>query len=207
MSESWALIGRGDALSQAHPLETPKTPGFKGLVFSSAGCPVPKNIADSSSLGSRQPNSDIIQAHTAYHSMTTSGTAKKQLDRRGSIFGSICLYVVLPLLPILGELLVRGPGDGLSLMLAGSVYCLAIAISSERNAVYGGGLAVAFLCAMFWGFSSQIPLVAGATTRQVPFYLPLIASIGILAVAVAHGFERKERHGDDEKQPVTKVRK
>ncbi len=128
-----------------------------------------------------------------------------KLNISGAVVASICLYVVLPLAPVLAELIVKGRIDGVVLTLAASMYCIAVALSSKSIGVFGVSLLMGIIYALSYGVASGLSLSSPNAQPQpnaASDHLLIVDTIGIIAVAIIHAIERKRRHGDNNEKVI-----
>lgn len=116
---------------------------------------------------------------------------------KGIIAAGILFFTVPPLCPLFAEWFIKGGIDAKSLTLASSIYCFAIMSASQRALVFVVGLILGFVEALMYGFASQV--------NHPPAYLWLASVGSIVLLGVLHGYERKERHGQ-EKEPIIKLK-
>lgn len=101
---------------------------------------------------------------------------------------SILLHLLLPLLPLLIELLQNGVVGKTSLVLAASMYTISIGVSSRSRLMF----AFTVLASIF--YASLYGLVSGQSSTTIAEPASII---GILATFVVHAGERYNRHVAD----------
>jgi hypothetical protein len=98
---------------------------------------------------------------------------------------SVLFHMLLPLLPILLELIFTNAISEQSITLAASMYTIEIGVSSRNRAIFGITIILSIIYAAIFGF------VAGAHTVEIS---KSFSFIGILSVFVMHLLERINRH-------------
>lgn len=142
----------------------------------------------------------------------------------GALCGAVVLYVLIPFSPVIAELVVKGSMPADLLALAASIYCISIALSSQRILVFCLGLFLAFLYALSYGqmeavggqsgshqagAPTAVPAPQDTENKQKSEPVPLIVWLviaGVGGLGLCHGMERWERHGS-EGEPVVKLEK
>jgi len=105
----------------------------------------------------------------------------------GDFFTCILLHMLLPLLPLLIELWLKGaPTDGTSAITA-SMYSIAIGLSSRNKAMLGLCILISIIFSVVFG------IVSASQTSQLSD-VTLWSSISIFSVFLLHCFERYNRH-------------
>lgn len=117
------------------------------------------------------------------------------LSKNFSVFiGSLCLHVLLPLAPVLAELIAKGKIDGLVLTLAASMYCFCIAVGSRYIGVFGISLLMGILYALSYGVAAASITTSGMLAADTNNRLVMTDSIGLIIIMVGYTVERTIRH-------------
>ncbi|WP_241233387.1 hypothetical protein [Escherichia coli] len=114
---------------------------------------------------------------------------KKGLDPDKCNFGgSIVLFVVLPLLPLLFEAAINKSHIPTlqSSTITAAIYALSIGVSSKNTLVFSMGIAIGIILSCFYGFVS-----ADAINHTLGY---LTSFIAIILIAVTHMTERYNKH-------------
>lgn len=98
----------------------------------------------------------------------------------------VILHMLLPLLPLVVELWATKTISDSTITLAGTMYTIAIAVSSRNLALFGLGIVSSILLAVAFGS-------AASGGDSLP-YSRIISSGAILVVFVFHLVERHRRH-------------
>lgn len=107
-------------------------------------------------------------------------------DSHQHFFACVLLHLLIPLAPLLIEFIYSEDITLKSFVMAGAMYSISIAVSSNQLAIFVLALVIGFL------FSASYGAVEGTTSA-----LPLWSHISpwvVLLVAITHGFERYDRH-------------
>jgi len=108
-------------------------------------------------------------------------------DEWGDFLTCILLHMLLPLLPLLIELWLKGaPTEGTSAITA-SMYSIAIGLSSRNKAMLGLCILISIIFSVVFG------IVSASQTSQLSD-VTLWSGVSIFSVFLLHCFERYNRH-------------
>ena len=98
----------------------------------------------------------------------------------------VFLHLSIPLLPLLIEFWATASVSDKTLTLAGTVYTIAVGISSRNRALFGLAILLSITLAVAFGFAASVnePLPASG----------YVSGIAILVMFAFHAIERYNRH-------------
>ena len=98
----------------------------------------------------------------------------------------VFLHLCIPLLPLLIEFWATSSVSDKTLTLAGTVYTIAVGVSSRNRALFGLAILLSIILAVAFGFAASVsePLPGSK----------YVSGIAILVMFVFHAFERYKRH-------------
>ena len=99
---------------------------------------------------------------------------------------SIFFLLLFPLVPLLFEWLFTGGVSSSSLQLIASTYAITVSVSSRDMLLFGIGMLIEFIFAVFYGYSVSVSAgIHGANGAAIA---------AIVFVCLFHSFERYNRH-------------
>lgn len=108
-------------------------------------------------------------------------------DEWGDFLTCIFLHMLLPLLPLLIELWLKGSPSDETASITASMYSIAIGLSSRNKAMLGLCILISIIFSVVFGISS-----ASETSKLTDVMLWSLVSI--FSVFLLHCFERYNRH-------------